>query len=216
MFYRDGLGNELRFGDIVKGFVLTNAVLIKTHWNTPNPPYDINVLTPQFAVIMTPCCSIEDKTIAATPLIPIRISFFDNPYLAEDLTRVNRIMTPQQSVSPQVWSKLSTEEQQRRISEGVTYAHANLFIYAEHEILPKYTLSRKRGNETEEIITGYYMVDFKNIVKINCDRIVSPSNSPTECRSLELNVETRDELRAKLGWYYSRPTKEDQVLLGIV
>jgi hypothetical protein len=215
MFYRDGLGNELRFGDVVKGFVLTNAVLIKTHWDTTNPPYDINVLTPDFSVIMTPCCSIEDKTIAVTQLIPVRISFFDNPHWADDLTRINRIMSPQESVSPQVWSQLSTDEQQRRIAEGNTYAHANLFIYDKHEILPEYPLSRKRGNETQKITTGYYMVDFKNIVKVNCDRILSPSDSPLECRLLELTVEAREELRIKLGWYYSRRPEEDQVLLDM-
>jgi len=215
MFYLDGLGNELRFGDVVKGFVLTNSVLIKTHWNTPNPPYDINILTPEFSVIMTPCCSIEDKTIAVTPLIPIRISLFDNPYWSDDLTKINRIMTPQQSVSPQVWSQLNDEEQQRRISEGNTYSNANLFIYDKHEILPTYLLSRRRGNEIQEIITGYYMIDFKNIVKVNCDRIVSASDSPSECRLLELTVEVREELRAKLGWYYSRRPQEDQVLLDI-
>ncbi len=215
MFYQNGLGNELRFGDVVKGFVLTNTVLTKTHWNTPNLPYGINVSTPKFSVVMTPCCSIEDKTIAVTALIQVKISFFGNPYWVDDLTRINRIMSPQQSVQPQVWSQLSAEEQQRRIAEGNTYAHANLFIYDKHEILLKYKLSGKRG-ETQEITTGYYMVDFKNIVKVNCDRIVSPSNSPSECRLLELTVEAREDLRAKLGWYYSRIPKEDQVSLEIV
>lgn len=216
MFYRNGLGKELRFGDIVKGFVLTNTVLFKTHWNTQNPPYDINVFTPQFCVIMTPCCSIEDKTITVTPLINVRISFFDNPYLAEDLTRINRMMTPQQSVSPQVWGQFKAEEQQRRIGEGNTFAHDNLFIYDKHEILHVYPLSRKRGIEVQSITTGYYMIDFKNIVKVNCDRIISPSDSPSESRLLELTVEARDELRIKLSRYYSRRPKEDQLLLNAV
>lgn len=215
MFYRNGLGNELRFGDVVKGFVLANTVLTKTHWNTPKEAYDINVLIPEFSIIMTPCCSIEDKTIAITPLLPVRISFFDNLHWADDLTKINRIMTPQQSVSTKVWSQFDGEAQQRRIAEGITYAHANFFIYDEHEILPKYLLSRKRGNQTQEVTTGYYMVDFKNIVKVNCDKIVSPSDFPLECRLLELTVEARDELRVKLGWYYSRLPKEDQVLLDI-
>jgi hypothetical protein len=151
MFYRDGLGKELRFGDIVRGFILTNTVLSKTHWDKPNPPYDINVSIPQFSVIMTPCCSIEDKTIAVTPLINVRISFFDNPYFADDLTRINRIMTPQQSVSPQIWSRFSAEEQQSRINEGNTFSHDNLFIYDKHEILPEYLLSKKRGNEIQKM-----------------------------------------------------------------
>jgi hypothetical protein len=216
MFYRDGLGKELRFGDIVRGFVITSISLTKTHWGTPNPPFDINVSMPQYCAILTPCCSIEDKNITVTPLIPLRPSFFENQYLVEDMTRINRVMTPQQSVATQIWSRLPLEEQQRRISEGVTFAYANLFVYAEHEILPKYKLPKKRNGDNQENNTGYYMIDFKNVIRINCERILSPSDSPAECRVLELTVESREELRIKLGWYFSRPPKEDQILLHSV
>lgn len=216
MFYQEGLGEELRFGDIVRGFVLTNAVLTKTHWSEPSRHYNVNVSLPELSVIMTPCCSIEDKTIAVTPLISVPLSFYDNPYLEEDLTRVNRIMSPQQSVPPQIWNQLGDEERQRRIDEGNTFAFASLFVYDKHASLPQYELQGKRGHTIKQIATGYYMIDFKDIVKVNCDKIISPSDSPLESRYLELSVETREELRTKLGWYYSRRPKEDEVLLDIV
>jgi len=209
MFYQDGLGQALRFGDVVKGYILTNAILATPIWDTKGSNYAVNVSLPHFSVVVTPCCSIEDRTIMLTPLIQVYATFFDNPYLAEDLTRVNRIMSPQQAVPPDVWDQLCDEEKQRRLAEGNTYAFADLFVYEEHESLPKYVLHRKRGND---IVTNYYMINFKNLYKVHCDKIISPIDSPLESKHLQLSVETREELRVKLARYYSRVPREDQLL----
>jgi hypothetical protein len=158
---------------------------------------------------MTPCCSIEEKTIALAPLIQVYPAFFDNPYLAEDLTRINRIMTPEQSVSPTVWGQLGEEERKRRLAEGNTYAFINHFIYQKHESYAEYTLHRKtKGN----VVTNYYMVDFRNIYRVICEKIITPSNAPIESKHLQLSIETRDELRVKIARYYSRVPQEDQLI----
>jgi hypothetical protein len=83
----------------------------------------IDVFLSAFSVIMDPCCQIGDQSISLTPLLPIKKPFFANPYLKEDLTRLNRIMTPQQSVPPQVWEAMSPEEKQRRLEIGDKYAY---------------------------------------------------------------------------------------------
>lgn len=209
MFYQDGLDKTLRFGDVVKGYILTNAILETPIWDSQHDNYAVNVSLPQFSVIMTPCCSIEDKTIMLTPLIQVYPAFFDNPYLLEDLTRVNRIMTPKQSVAPTVWDQLGDEEQERRLAEENTYAFINLFVYGKHDSFIEYTLHRKNR---DNIVTGYYMINFKNLYKVHCDKIISPTNSPLESKHLQLSVETREELRVKLARYYSRVPQEDQLV----
>ncbi|MBA7694926.1 hypothetical protein ES703_103541 [subsurface metagenome] len=209
MFYQDDLDQALRFGDIVRGYILTNAILGAPSWEMQLDEYTVQISSPQFSVIMTPCCSIEDKTIILTPLIQVYPKFFDNPYLVDDLTGANRIMSPQQALSPEVWKKLGDEERQRREAEGNTYAFVNLFVYERHNLLPEYPLHRKQG---EDIITGYYMVNFKNLYKVHCDKIITPQNSPLESKHLQLSVDIREELRVKLARYYSRVPQEDQLV----
>ena len=209
MFYQDDLDQALRFGDVVKGYILTNAILEKPSWETQLDDYTVNISLPQFSVIMTPCCSIEDKTIILTPLIQVYPTFFDNPYLVEDLTRTNRIMSPQQTVSPYVWEQLGDDEKQRRLAEGNTFAFINLFVYERHDLLPECTLHRKIGGN---IVTNYYMINFKNLYKVHCEKIISPTNCPLESKHLQLSAETREELRVKLARYYSRVPQEDQLV----
>jgi hypothetical protein len=209
MFYQDDLDKALRFGDVVIGYILTNAMLEKPNWEARLGDYTINISSPLFSAVMTPCCSIEDKTLVLTPLVQLYSTFFDNPYLAEDLTRVNRIMSPQQAVPPHVWDQLGGQEKQKRMAEGNTYAFANLFIYERHNALPQYDLHRREKNN---IVTNYYMINFKNLYKVHCDKVISPTNSPLESKCLQLSLETREELRVKLARYYSRVPPEDQLL----
>lgn len=209
MFYQDYLDQALRFGDVVKGYILTNAIISTPVWNTQHENYKVSVSLPQLSVIMTPCCSIQDGIIVLTPLIQVIPTFFNNPYLEEDLTRVNRIMSPKQSVQPSVWEQFSEEERQRRLAVGHTYAFGNLFVYERHESLPKYTLHIKGK---DNIITDYYMIDFRNLHKVHCDKIITPSNSPLESKHLQLSIEAREELRVKLARYYARVPLEDQLI----
>ena len=209
MFYEDRAENALRFGDVVRGFVLSAPNIDTPSAQEVKREYEIKVKRPEFAVVMSPCCSIGDKTIALTPLIEVKWEFFLNPYVAEDLTRVNRPMTPRQAVSPSIWDRMSEEERARRLDFGKasSYAYSDSFVYAPHTLLKKYPVKGK-GVETE---TGYYMIDFRRIYRVECRQISSAKQAPLEVKLLQLRIRARSELRDKLAWYFGRPSPEDEI-----
>lgn len=202
MFYEKKPDKALRFGDIVEGFILSST-------NIDNPvlfsDYGINVDMPDYCAIITPCCSIGRKVILLSPLVKLRDSFFDNPYFEKDLTRINREMEPTQSVSPDVWKKFTSQEQQKRLAEGRRFALNDVFIYEPNDYFKEYPINRKKNN----IETDYYMIDFKDTYKINCKKIISPENSPLDIKRMQLSIKTREELRKKLSEYYRRIPEED-------
>jgi hypothetical protein len=211
MFYQKEMDKALRFGDILKGFILA-APSIKEPGSHKNYKIDVNV--PAYCVVLSPCCSIGEKVISLSPLIEVRNSFFDNPHFEEDLTRINRVMEPQQTVSPDVWDEFPPEEKRRRLEEGRAYAFLELFIYEKNDLFPKYTIHRKQKNkerETMPIETNYYMIDFRNTSKLNCERIINPKDAPLESKCLQLSIQARSELRDKIAYYYARIPKEDKI-----
>jgi len=147
--------------------------------------------------------------ISLTPLIKVWGTFFDNPYLAKDLTNVNREMEPQQAVPPKVWEGLPEEEKLKRLIEKRGYAFARLFVYAPHPLLPKYIVHRRSAENPE---TNYYMTDFRNTYKLCCDKINSPTDAPLESKILQLSLKTRSELREKVSAYYGKVPLEDKIL----
>lgn len=206
MFYEDNHDNALRFGDVVKGYVLSNTKLQSPIYES-DFKYNIDIELPFFSVILTPCCSISDKIITLSPLIKLRPSIFDNSVFENDLTCINRPMSPQDSVPLDVWNQFTPEEKQKRLLEGEGYAFKELFVYERNKLFPVYKLKRKQRN----IETNYYMIDFKNVYKVNCDRIIDPKNSPLDSKHLQLSIKTRSELRNKVSNYYSRIPIEDRV-----
>ncbi len=208
MFYDRNLDQVFRFGDVVKDFILCSSII-----EYPKPEsYDfkIDIFRPSYAVILTPCCSIGGKTILLSPLDEIKPSFFDNPYIAEDLTNINRKMTPEQSTPPIIWARMSQEEKDQRfdMSQNKSYAFFDSFIYSEHDQLPKYKLKNKKKVEFE---TGFRLIDFKKIYKVNCSAINNSKQVPIESKILQSSIETRKELREKLAHYFYRKPKEDDV-----
>ena len=209
MFYAKEADKALRFGDLLKGYFSTTPVIKEPVLGEPIKKYNIDVDFPAFSVIMDPCCQIGKKTISLTPLIPIRGSFFANPYLTGDLTRLNRKMEPQQAIPPHAWKRMTPEQRLERLAVGREYAFVSLFIYEKHDLLPKYTLHRPRGKYIE---TNYYMTNFRNIHKLCCDKINTPEDAPLESKVLQLSIETRKELREKVASYYGTPPPEDRAL----
>lgn len=208
MFYQKQIGSAFRFGDVVRGYIATTPGLKQPILSTTDDRYNIDIYLPTYNVIITPCCSIGEKMISLTPLIGVRNSFFTNPYFKEGLTRINRKMEPQQAIPPDAWQKLSYEEKQRRLQEGHSYAFLEFFIYEGDELFPKYIVNRKEG----DIETNYYMIDFRNTYKLNCEAIITPKNVPIMSKCLQLSLRTRSELRDKLAYYYGRTPKEDEIL----
>lgn len=139
-------------------------------------------------------------------LLPIKSKHFDNPYFAEDMTRINRQMDPQQAFAPEKWAALPAEQQESRMAEGFSYALVDFFIYSAHDLLETYSIPT-RG---EPIETRIYMVDFRHITRITCDQIVRAQTEPFSNKLMQLSIEARGELRRKIVNYYSRVPREDQ------
>lgn len=211
MFYQTHLDTVLRFGDVLKGFITTTPFIDDPMLKSIGNGYKIEVSFPNFSVIISPCCSIGPKLISLTPLIEIRRSFFDNPYFAEDFTRINRKMKPEFTVPPIIWDSFQIEEKSKRLAVGLDYAFLYLFLYEKSDSLPPYKIHRREEN----IKTTHYMIDFRNTYCINCDKIGNPGeeikNDVLNSKILQLTIETRKELRDKLSNYYGRTPKEDEI-----
>lgn len=214
MFYQDKTDKMLRFGDVVRGYISIDLD-IKQPLSSPHIKVEdfqcrLDVDIPTHSVVLTPCCSIEDGIISLTPLIPVLGDFFKNPYFVEDLTRINRLIEANQTLSPEQWERLSLEEQEAAIAKGKQYALTNYFIYEQNETFREYTL-RKRG-------IRYYMIDFRNTNKVKCkmvkrsDKLTEEDAPLIESKVLQLSVEARGELRDKIAHYYYRTPEEDQIL----
>jgi len=67
---------------------------------------------------------------------------------------------------------------------------------------------KRKGGPSE---TGYYMLDFRRICRIECNKVVKPEQAPLEPKVLQISIETRGELREKLAWYFGRIPKEDML-----
>ena len=207
MFYQENLDLALRFGDVLKGFVIATPSISDP---LKSKEYNLEINHPDYCVIISPCCSIRQKVITLSPLIPILGNFFSNPFFEQDLTRINRKMEPKETVEPSIWeNRFSEEERMKRLKEGKTYALYDLFIYEQHSLFSKYKLNVKGKGE---VVTNYYMIDFSHTHKIHCDKIISNIQSPLEFKCLQLSIEARSELRDKLTNYYGRIPEEDKIL----
>jgi hypothetical protein len=208
MFYLSEHDQYYRFGDVIRGFVSVTPNLDEPILKRTIPPYLVEVDFPAHCVVLSPCCSIGDKMISLTPLIKVRNTFFNNSYLAEDLTRINRVMKPEQSVPDGAWDRMLQEERLKRMASGEAYSFVELFVYEEHELLPKYSVNMKGKPNIE---TGCYMIDFRNIFKVQCKKIIKSEQAPIEAKVLQLSIGARSELRDKLSFYFGRTPEEDVI-----
>lgn len=209
MFYQKELDQVLRFGDVLEGYVSSTPKVdgpITTHKGVE---YRVDITHPAFSVVITPCCSIGKKMISLTPLIHLQNTFFANPYFSEDMTRINLMIDPDKAFPPETWEELDKDFKAKQLSEGKKYTFLEYFVYEKHDLLPIYTVDSKKLGKIE---TNYYMIDFRNIYKLNCDAINGPLQAPLETKCLQLSVKTRDELRAKIAYYFGNPPAEDQIL----
>jgi hypothetical protein len=209
-FYSQTMEQAFRFGDVIQGFVLSNSKLVGPILKMSASEYQINVSFPEYAVVLSPCCSIGKSILSLTPLSKVLPSFFDNPFFCEDLTRINEQVEPQQSVSPELWEQLPQDRKQKLIGAGRGYTLLDLFVYEEHDLLPLYVVDRKGGN----IDTRYHMIDFRNTFHIRCDKVVNAKQAPLEAKRLQLAAGTRELLRQKIAFYYGRVPDEDAALMG--
>ena len=221
MFYAnaDALSKGLRLGDVVSGYVTAIP-------NQSEPisgdfiDYSVDVKVPLLLVILTPCCSIKEKTIAVVPLITIldgeRKKLFTNPNFRKDMTLIN---LPH---SIDDWEKLGHTVTDPDQEGREKYTLESLFIYAEDPRLPKYDV-KIRG---ETFKSSYHMIDFRNASKVRCGCVVHEEEREkihnyddlmrkvNSTKKLELTPITRETLRRKLAFYYRRIPKEDKSALA--
>lgn len=209
-FYSDRPESGLRLGDIITGF---QATIANTHDPTRQPHCDltIEVNRPKYLVVLTPCCSIENKYFALAPLSNIRSGFLQNPHFVEDLTRINRKVQPELSVPPASWSSFPPERKQKMIAEGTSFVSLECFIYAPHDLLEPYEVLLRAGTKQR---VHSHMVDFKSIFRVNCNAIDRKKEVPAGLKVLELTVSTRAQLRDKLANYFGRAAEEDSAILA--
>ena len=210
MFYSGSLDKELRFGDVVKGFTATLPEFKQPILNFPtDKDYNIKIFMPLFSVVLSPCCSIENGKICLAPFKQIRPSLIINQYFKEDLTRVNKIVAPEYRLPPEELAKLTSQERTIELSK-TEYMFVELFVYAEHEYFPEYEVKYK-----DQIFkTKCYMVDFREIHRIDCRLLAEDDASARAAKCLQLSVQTRQDLRGKIVNYFNRAPEKDKLLLG--
>lgn len=206
LFYQDEMELNFRFGDVLKGLVLSTPNLIDLPLAPNNTDFKLDISMPDYCAIVSPCCSIANQVLSLSPLIPVLKTFFSNPYFEEDLTRINREVPPDKALPPSGWEGLSDENKIDRLNIGMAYTFLDFFIYKEHPIFSEHEVHRKGE---KNIFTRYYMIDFRNTFKIACSKIKKPSVVPIEAKCLQLTIDARKELREKIAFYYGNPPVED-------
>jgi len=206
-FYEAKPSGKLRFGDVIKGCISYTTSIDKINELDFNKNYKINVNLTNYSVVLTPCCTIDnkDKLLVITPLTKVKNSFYKNPYFFENLTNINRVMEPSKTVAPNVWERLPEVEKIKRLEEGNVYGLLEYFIYPQNDYFTEYEVSMK---DMKNFSTKYYMIDFKQCYKVRCENI----NKVWNLKVLELTIKARGELRDKIAYYYGRPPKEDLIL----
>lgn len=228
MFYQDSIENRLRFGDVLKGFLSTAPSLAKPLDEQAKDPYRIDVSIPDFSVIIDPCCEIGGGTLSLTPLIHVKATLWDTPSLFEDITRINRKAMPKDLMHPVQWNELTDAEKKDIMSVTPDYGHTTFFIYESNAQFSPYTVKATKYEEVvnpvtklpkynrqgpTEFTTRHYMLNFKNIYHVNCEKVSDPGKTIDESiqRSivLQLSKKTRNELREKMADYFGEIPEED-------
>jgi hypothetical protein len=193
-------------GDVVTGFHHP-AFQIDSPGNAEkSTDVRINLTRPSYFAVMTPCCSIEDQSISLAPLIEVRHRFFEIPRLAEDMTRLNSPMQPEDSLPPKAWENMTAEKKGELLARGPSYIFTECFIYEANPLLKRYAL-KKGTREWPDV--GHRMVDFKQIFRVECNQVDRMRDAPEGTKLLELGIPTRSQLRDKLAAFFARIPAED-------
>lgn len=201
-FYLPEPSKELRFGDVVTGFQYAAI-----HMDSPNKgakrlDVKIHVTSPECFAIMTPCCSIEEKSVALAPFVDLRWQISQVPYLKDNPLRINSEMEAHLPFSPEQLEKMPEAKRNELYARPPAYIYLDCFVYAPTDIFATYTVKRG-GQEWKDI--RHRMVDFKSIFRVECTQIVRNQPVSDGIKIAELSEESRTQLRQKLTYYFGRP-----------
>jgi len=206
MFYNDHPGGDLRFGDVVRGFVATSPEFKLPSTDDP-PTWRLKVTLAKHFVVLSPCCSIDRGCLLLAPLLKIRPAFLTNPYLSEELTRLNTPVPADKSMTPSAWAGLPEMEKAKRLAKGPGLIFGECFIYAPNDCLGSYQMPTKGGTADQST----YLVDFGTTFRMECEAVSRDKPAPAGTKLLELSIETRTLLRTKIAAYFARVPDEDLV-----
>jgi len=201
-FYVEGLGPHLRRGDVVVGFPVSTPSLESEDAVGRAADWKIIAQQPKHLVVLTPCCSIEDKSILLAPLTKINEpKLLSVPWLVEDFTRINQMLPLHQALAPDHYARLPMAERAAREAKGPAYPFTQLFCYAPHPLLAPY---QSRG-----LNISHWQVNFTDMFKLQWKHINRNAAVPPGTKVLELTIEARDNLRMKLAYFFNRRADED-------
>lgn len=166
----------------------------------------IHLSQPKHFAVMTPCCSIEMKSIALAPLEQLRVTFLSYPQLWENMTAINSRMPPEQAVPPKQWEKFDTKQQSEIVARGLSWVFIDTFIYEEHGFFEPYTIKKSKEVSRE---FRCRQIDFKKIFRVDCSQIDRNRDAPAGVKVLQLTDVVRAQLRDKLAFFFGRPPDED-------
>jgi len=218
MFYTTEVSPLLRFGDVVNCFFTATPIVNNPSYRpkvrVSGESFNCNVeIESDYHVIMTPTCSIHSSAVLLAPLKPLRKSFFNNKYIADNPVIINGKMPERFVYSEDKWNDFPPEKKEEIASKDDDYQLKELFIYDKSDDLPVYPLRLKGGIR---ITITYRMIDFRSIFRLECNEI--PSNRPEDIdinsgimrsKVLEPSISTRDKLRKKMAHYFGRIEEED-------
>lgn len=206
MFYNSKPGNELRFGDVLEGFLLYTPTI-----NSPikemKGSYTIDIEMPQHCVILTPCCSIKDGFITITPLQRIKKDILNNENFIQKPELLNYEIEPSLARSKKDLESLDQNNLEEYLSQPKAYSHYECFLYPGHDLLPVYMEKTKEG----VVNTNAYMIDFRCTYRINNKYITRKNRILENSKVLELSISARDSLRNKMAHFFGRVPDEDAV-----
>lgn len=171
----------------------------------------IHLSQPKHFVVMTPCCSIEMKSIALAPLEQLRVTFLSYPQLWDNMTRINSKMPAQDAVPPMQWQQFDEKKKAEIIAQGTKWVFLEHFIYEGHDLFEPYTI-RKSKEISHEFRCR--QVDFKKIFRVDCSQIDKDHDAPAGVKLLQLTEPVRAEMRDKLAYFFGRIPDEDLAALA--
>lgn len=232
MTYNGTIEDKLRFGDVVKGYLCAIPKVVKPFTNNNAESYSIQIDNPIFSVVLDPCCEVGSGIISLAPLEQVNSRLWDIAFLAKDMTLLNIPGNAKNLMHPSTWNKLSEEEKKSAMQEADKFGHTPFFVYSGNPLFPEYTIIRENMyTETIDTVTQLptYGVtkqqvsfvtkkrtrNFKNIFRVNCDKIVTADKPLDEIIKqsivLQLSIKTRNQLREKLSNYFGKRPAEDVV-----
>jgi len=231
MFYTKSPEKILRLGDVLQGYFSTTPDIKNPIVGSSINDYKIDVNLPEFCAVLDNCCHIGDRTILLSPLISITAHFWDPPFLANDILQINSKGNPKDMTHPREWNEKLTDKMKREyINSDPVYGYKRYFIYNDlpefspYIVKQDYFYTEGINEETNlpmweqttkhiEFETKRYMVDFKKSFRVNCNDLNKSSLKPNilDSKIAQLTIETRNQLREKLGFFFGEVPSEDQI-----